>query len=207
MSPGIIRLAIAWAATLAIWFAAVIACDPILTPLPATPTPTETATPSVTPTPTATPTAITYPTCLPTSTPVAGDIIIRSCLDDDGDRLCDAPIVPISLTVLLMYEGTPQFGISATTGAWGTLVLPGMLPGVYTVLMLDYDDPAPGMPGACRVPYWDNPQWSFLSAGQQEVILMRFWTLNVCSTPQATATRTPTATPIVGYSPTSTRSP
>ena len=206
MSLATVRLALVWAATLALWFAVVIACDPVVTPVPVTPTPTETATPSVTPTPTATSTAITYPTCLPTATPVQGDLIVRSCLDDDGDKFCDLPSTYISATVLFAYQGTPQFGISGTTGRAGTLVLNGVLPGVYTVLLLDYEDAAPGMPLSCYIPYHDNSEWAFVSAGQQEVLLYRFWR-NGCSTPQATATRTVTATPIVAYTRTPTGTP
>ncbi len=175
-----------------------------------TPVVTGTMTPTVTPTATLTP----YPTCLPTATlaptatPIVGDIIVRACLVDQGledrwgNRMCDQPIVPISATVACIYQKTPPDITSMTTGTAGAFVLNNMPAGYYVCLMTDYNDPNPGYPWACRIPFHDNPETCVFSQGERCEMTLMFWTASNC--PGPTGTPTATVTSIVAYTATPT---
>ncbi len=177
------------------------------TPVVFTPTesPTATGTPTATatgtPMPTAMPTA--YPTCLPTATlaptatPNVGDMIVRSCLDNDGNEQCDQPIVGIEATVCFEYQGTPPWAVCFDVPASGIVISIGEPSGLYYVKVVSYGDQQAGYPDACLVPYYSNDEWCMLSHGQQCIVLMRFWRQEAnCGTlgPTPTRTATPQAT-------------
>jgi hypothetical protein len=133
------------------------------------PTATVTATPigAYSPTPTATPqpTCAACPTCPPQLT---GDLVLRCFLDNDDDKVWGAGDIGIMCHVSFGYDiglQTPiYYEVWAERGIWAG----ALLPGVYTVLVREYE-PSTGI-----VPWFDAPGWAFVNAGSMTMIDIPF---------------------------------
>lgn len=184
-----------------------------------TPTPTTVQTRTATPT---IPAVVTYsptqadPTPRPSNTPTPcgtceplhpalyGSVILQSWEDSDGDgewRMgseTDYQEWGVPSTVTLLYDGDLPLsvwnvtGVQIPTGWRGIAVYTTLLPGLYTVVITDYDEQR------CLVPYADSDIWAQVQAAGQTVVKARFWRRPGCysyGTPTVTPTPKPTSTP------------
>jgi hypothetical protein len=158
-------------------------------------TPALPPTATVTSTPTATPTAtpMPIPTCQPQP---AGSVILSCWLEANDDKLRNYGETGVSCTVVLMYDVGVQERVmwridSNTDGIWAG----AMTPGVYSVLLIDYDQTTGG------IPYYYADSWAYVNDGATTYIN---WPFSDYHYPLPTATKdpyvptpvsTPTATP------------
>lgn len=187
------RCKFALAVTIMAW--TIVACNPS-TPLP-TPSPTPSPTQTLLPTPTVT--TLPWPTHapLPTSTPVPtfcpmAAVIVRACIDDDDSGTCEDPEPPIYAEVWLGYDigvQTPIYSV-VETGAGG-LGVAIVTPGMYTVVLKDYD-----AQGRRIVPDYRQTVAIVVNAGHTLTLHVPFISVDPLPTPTpGTPTPTPAPTP------------
>jgi len=143
-------------------------------------------------------------TCEPLHPLLYGSVIVQSWEDSDGDgewRMGgenDYQEWGVPATVTLLYDGDLPLSVWNVTGvqlatSWRSIaVYTTLLPGLYTVVITDYDELR------CLVPYYDTDIWAQVQAAGQTVVKARFWRRPGCydyGTPTVTPTPSVTPTP------------